>query len=70
MRSHHCPKCQSAMTEGFVAGEKYGMPTVSSWIEGAPKKGWWGDVKTPGKPVPIATWRCQRCGYLENYARG
>ena len=69
MRSHTCPKCQSIMAEGFVAAEKYGMPTVSSWIEGAPRKGWWGDVKTSGKPIPIATWRCQRCGYLENYAR-
>ena len=40
MRSHSCPKCQAAMTEGFVASEKSGMPTVASWIEGAQQKGW------------------------------
>lgn len=70
MRSHTCPKCQSSMVEGFVATEKSSMPTVSGWTGGAPQKGWWGNIKTPGKPIPIATWRCSRCGYLEHYARG
>jgi hypothetical protein len=56
------------MTEGFIASEKYNMPTVAKWVSGAPRKGWWGDVKTPGKPLEIATWRCGRCGFLENYA--
>lgn len=69
MRSRPCSKCQGTMAEGFIATEKSSMPTVSSWIEGAPRKGWWGNVKTPGTPIPIATWRCSRCGYLENYAR-
>lgn len=57
------------MAEGFVPTEKSSMPTVNMWIEGAPQKGWWGNVKLPGKPIPIATWRCQRCGFLENYAK-
>lgn len=68
MRNHNCPKCQGSMIEGFIPGEKSGMPIVSAWIEGPPEKGWWGNVKLPGKPKPISTWRCNRCGFLEQYA--
>lgn len=69
MRSHTCPKCQSSMTEGFIAFDKSGLAEVAGWSEGAPKKGWFG-VKNKGKPVQISTWRCNRCGFLENYAVG
>lgn len=69
MRSHTCPKCQGSMTEGFVPQEHSGMKAVSGWTEGVPNKGWFG-VKNKGKPIEISTWRCNRCGFLENYARG
>ncbi|MDF7775136.1 PF20097 family protein [Sphingomonas sp. AOB5] len=70
MRSNACPKCQGSMTQGFVLAETQGMKTVSSWVEGSPVKGWFG-VKL-GKRVTheIQSWRCTRCGYLENYAKG
>lgn len=58
------------MTEGFINTEKSGMPAVTTWVEGPPAKGWWGNIKTPGTPLKIATWRCKRCGFLENYASG
>lgn len=70
MRSHQCPKCNGAMVEGFVPTEKSSMPLISVWVEGPPQKGWMGNVKQPGTPIPIETWRCRRCGYLESYARG
>ena len=70
MHSHTCPKCQGSMSEGFSAADRQGMRTVSSWHEGEPRKAWWGDVKMSKKPLPIITWRCNRCGFLENYARG
>ncbi len=69
MRSHSCSKCQGTMTEGFVPSQNSGVPTVNNWFEGAPTKGWWGNVKLPGKPIRVATWRCQRCGFLESYAK-
>ncbi len=69
MRSHICPKCQSMMIEGFTVTERSNMPQVSGWSVGTPIKGWWG-VKNKGKPIDIAVWRCQRCGFLENYAKG
>ena len=57
------------MTEGFVLDATHGAVTVSSWVEGAPEKNVWTGVKLTGKPrVEIATWRCNRCGFLEQYA--
>ena len=67
MRAHSCPKCQGAMGEGFMLTEKGGTRTVSTWVPGPPQKRWWG-LKLAAKPIEIATWRCPRCGYLENYA--
>ena len=56
------------MTEGFVAQDQSGIKAVTGWSEGVPNKRWYG-VKVIGKPIEIATWRCNRCGFLENYAR-
>jgi hypothetical protein len=43
--------------------------TVSSWTEGAPEKNLWLGVNLKGKRrSDIATWRCNRCGFLESYA--
>lgn len=69
MRSNSCPECQGSMVEGFVVGESQGVRAVSTWAEGAPESRWFG-LKLKTKPIPIQTWRCQRCGYLKNYARG
>lgn len=69
MRAHTCPKCQGSMHEGFVLSERYGVSAVSNWVEGPPRKSIWG-LKFKTKPIEIRTWRCQRCGFLENYAAG
>lgn len=70
-RNPVCPKCQSSMAEGFVVDKKDGVSHVSSWLEGAPEKGFFGNIRFRGrKPVEIATWRCTRCGFLESYAGG
>jgi hypothetical protein len=64
-----CPKCQSSMKEGFVIDNTYGSRAVSTWIEGAPEKSMWVGVKLGGKKqFEIQTWRCPKCGFLENYA--
>ncbi len=70
MRSKTCPKCQGSMVEGFIATERHSMPGISSWHEGPPKRqSWWGGIRLSKSPLPIATMRCSRCGFLENYAR-
>jgi hypothetical protein len=58
------------MIQGFVAELTYGAAEVESWAEGLPKKQWLGGVKVPvmGR-LPIATFRCESCGFLESYAR-
>jgi len=72
MRSNSCPKCNGAMTEGFVVDvNQSGARTVSAWVEGAPEKSLWLGVKVRGKTkYDIQTWRCGRCGFLESYAKG
>ena len=68
-RNPVCPKCQSAMVEGFVIDKEHGGAGVSRWVEGPPEKGFFGNVKLRGrKPLEIATWRCRSCGFLESYA--
>lgn len=65
-----CPKCQAAMLRGFMIDNSYGSRSVSSWLEGEPKRSIWVGIKLGGqKPIAIDTWRCVRCGFLENYAK-
>ncbi|UUY00222.1 PF20097 family protein [Sphingomonas sp. J315] len=69
MRSNSCPKCQGSMAEGYVPHERSSLPGLGRWYRGAPVAGWFG-LKLPKTYVDIATWRCQRCGFLEQYAKG
>lgn len=69
MRGKNCPKCDGSMSEGYVVQDKSGMRAISSWSEGAPIRKWWG-IKAGAKDIEITTLRCNRCGYLENYAKG
>jgi predicted nucleic-acid-binding Zn-ribbon protein len=65
-----CPKCRGRMSEGFVVDSgDYGTATVSTWQGGEPKKSFWTGLKQDKKAqIEITTWRCDRCGFLENYA--
>lgn len=66
-----CPKCERAMEEGYILESGQGGPSVSSWIEGPPEKSFWTGVKVRDRAnLPIRTFRCTRCGYLESYAPG
>jgi hypothetical protein len=59
------------MVEGLVIDSTYGGRKVSSWVEGAPVRSFWLGIKLPTKsPLEIQSYRCTRCGYLENYAKG
>ena len=65
-----CPKCGSEMEQGFVLDNTHGSRVVSQWVAGAPQKSFWVGTKVPdGKLVPIGTYRCLSCGFLESYAR-
>jgi hypothetical protein len=65
-----CPKCQGEMVQGFIADITHGGRLVSQWSEGPPQKSFWNGVKWPKeKRIPIGTFRCESCGFLESYAR-
>jgi ribosomal protein S27AE len=66
-----CPKCNDKMEEGFVAdrGDSNAV-SPSQWVQGQPERTFLLGTKTRGKvQFQIATYRCQRCGYLESYAK-
>ena len=70
-QARECPKCGGAMTQGYIVDHKHGGAAVASWVEGEPRKSFWVGLKLGGTtPIEIATWRCRRCFYLENYATG
>ena len=56
------------MIEGFVVDNTDRGRQVSSWVEGEPRKSFWTGLKFDKEPIPVRTWRCNRCGFLENYA--
>ena len=60
------------MSDGYVADQgASGTAAVPEWREGEPRKSIWIGLKLGGtKAIEITTWRCGRCGYLENYAPG
>jgi len=64
-----CPKCNGDMQQGFVMDNSYRSHLVSHWAAGEPHKSFWTGTKTPGEGlIPIGTFRCRACGFLESYA--
>ena len=59
------------MVEGYMLDvTQNGARSVSKWIEGAPAKSFFVGLKISGRAnLQIQTWRCGRCGFLENYAK-
>jgi len=64
-----CPRCKTAMQAGFVPDFSHGRPLLGRWFEGQFATGWLGLSLRNKKPsLPIITYRCAACGYLESYA--
>ena len=64
-----CPKCDTRMDEGFVLDNAHAARLQSEWVQGPPEERWFGGVKLKGRAkLPITTFRCPKCGYLESYA--
>ena len=71
MAQRPCPKCQASMQECWVLDNTHGGRAIASWVEGEPQKSIWVGVKLEGKtPIEIESWRCARCGFIEQYAKG
>ncbi len=68
-RSPRCPKCEGAMTEGFIIDLAHGAVRQATWQKGPPVKSFlYGIKQVRQDQLAVATYRCDRCGYLENYA--
>jgi hypothetical protein len=71
--SIRCPKCSGLMVQGFIIDMKRSkFSVVSNWVEGAPGKPTWFGTCVPApaeKRIPVGTFRCSGCGFLESYAR-
>lgn len=64
-----CPKCNGEMVQGFVIDFAHGARLVSQWAEGLPQKSFWTGTKLPEEAlIPVGTFRCNACGFLESYA--
>jgi hypothetical protein len=69
-----CPKCSGHMESGFVIDRAPGNANFQEkWVEGLPTPSFWtrGGVKIKGREsLPVTTFRCDGCGYLESFATG
>lgn len=64
-----CPKCGQEMTQGFIADYAHAAVRVSHWVDGPPEASFWMTTKAPArKSLPVGTFRCIGCGFLESYA--
>lgn len=69
MPASTCPKCAGAMVEGFELDESHGWRRPAGWVEGKPQRSVWTGVSLRGRrQLPIRSFRCRRCGFLESYA--
>jgi len=70
-------KCSRASTTvqvpsglGFIVDNTYGGRVQSEWAEGKPQRSMWTGLKiAKDAKLPVSTYRCEKCGYLESYAR-
>jgi len=65
-----CSKCENSMEAGFIVDHGHLNSTqVETWVEGEPSKSFWSGLKISDRQqLPVTTYRCQACGYLEAYA--
>ena len=70
MPTRTCPKCGGKMDPGFVLDRNRFEDQQGTWLEGTLELNMWtGSAKTAKKDqIPVTTYRCDSCGYLESYA--
>jgi hypothetical protein len=64
-----CIRCHAQMVVGFVADGTHAGFAQQYWVPGQPRRSFWTGVKMEkDQIVPVLTFRCPNCGYLESYA--
>jgi hypothetical protein len=59
------------MVRGYLLDRAYGGFGMGTWLEGPPVRSGLFDSVSPRleRSIPIVSYRCTGCGYLELYAR-
>ena len=65
------------MESGSLIDRSHVATFVGIWARGKPKKHWWYSLQTnnaitlpkSSDLIPVGTYRCKSCGFLESYAR-
>jgi hypothetical protein len=59
------------MQAGFLLERlDHNSKAVTQWVAGAPERSFWTGLRLKNRMVlPVTTYRCERCGLLESYAR-
>lgn len=70
MGSKTCARCGGRMEEGrIVARDSNGGRGVPGWVPGVPRRSFWTGLKVAKDKIrEVATYRCGKCGLLEDYA--
>jgi len=64
-----CPKCQRPMERGYIADVGRNKVIQGRWSRGEPIRNFFGGIKWREKEtIPVVTYRCTGCDYLESYA--
>jgi len=64
-----CPRCSVQLQEGYILERARNGRGATEWIEGKPERSFWSGVVLSGRArLPVASFRCPRCGLLEMYA--
>ena len=64
-----CGKCGGKTERGFIKDSNQSWVMTSQWVKGKPEMSFFGNIKTEGKRhFEVVVYRCESCGFLEQYA--
>ena len=65
-----CTRCHTHMESGWVPDNTHAGLQRENWCPGEPQPSFWTGLKVEEKDIviPVTTFRCPNCGYLESYA--
>jgi hypothetical protein len=67
--SVECMRCHAHMESGWLVDATHAGYEQENWSPGEPQPSFWTGLKV-GKDqvIPVTTFRCPKCGYVESYA--
>ena len=66
-----CSECGGTMMLGFIPNFSNRGILMTAWVEGKPKKSFWGGIASDfykRKNYCITAYCCDRCGFINLYA--